>query len=348
MGTRSLLGIGIAGLVFGAACNTIVETPAADPGPAPSTTPAPTTTPTSPPPTDAGLDVVVDASNDATPKDASDDGGDIGGGQEIVYGTPEGHIRKMKPDGTGIVDLTPTFPIDNTSLATEPRWSLDRTRIAFSHTYTGAGNFVITVMNADGTNLFEVFNGGDTPGWSPDGQSILFKKRANGGGDLGIARAPATPNATPTTITPDGYLGPRGSPDDTKILVFGNSNNGAAYPLGVFVLPNVVGAQATLLVNPAKGDWGATWSPDGTRIAFHRKSIGGSQIFVANADGTNVTPVTSGESIDFLPTWSPNGQKLAFSRRINNRYEIFTVDVAGTNLKQITTAGGHTAHWGGL
>ena len=61
------------------------------------------------------------------------------------------------------------------------------------------------------------------------------------------------------------------------------------------------------------------WSPDGTRISFIRSPAGLSdqrRIYVANADGTNVHPLTDapGSWYEVDLQWSPDGTAIAFNR----------------------------------
>ena len=51
-------------------------------------------------------------------------------------------------------------------------------------------------------------------------------------------------------------------------------------------------------------------------IAFHRGATfnGDFEIYVMNADGSNVTQVTHNDVNEFDPIWSPNGEQLAFGR----------------------------------
>jgi TolB protein len=58
------------------------------------------------------------------------------------------------------------------------------------------------------------------------------------------------------------------------------------------------------------------WSPDGTRIAFMSQTPEGSEnyeIFVMNADGTNLVRLTDSAGPDGWPTWSPDGARIAFA-----------------------------------
>jgi Tol biopolymer transport system component len=61
-----------------------------------------------------------------------------------------------------------------------------------------------------------------------------------------------------------------------------------------------------------------SWSPDGTQIGFEVTSYdqpapegGTSDIYTANADGTDPVRLTS-EKVDYRPVWSPDGSKIAY------------------------------------
>jgi TolB protein len=75
------------------------------------------------------------------------------------------------------------------------------------------------------------------------------------------------------------------------------------------------------------------FSPDGEKIVMGGNAEG---LYVANADGTNVTQITSGRDGD--PDWSPDGTKILFTRSTPtaNR-ELWTVNPDGTNEVQLTT-----------
>jgi TolB protein len=91
-------------------------------------------------------------------------------------------------------------------------------------------------------------------------------------------------------------------------------------------------------------DFGATWSPGGTRLAFSRPSGEGTALFVMRADGSGVrritTPVTGPDgspSFDLAPAWSPDGTRLAFaSNRAGGEPDIWRVDVTGRHLTRLT------------
>lgn len=88
----------------------------------------------------------------------------------------------------------------------------------------------------------------------------------------------------------------------------------------------------------------ATWSPDGTRLAFSstRDDIGAtgavSDIFVMNADGSGVTKLTTSANWSEAPAWSPAGDLVAFLSADADpvRTGLYVVRPDGTNLRQLT------------
>ncbi len=80
-----------------------------------------------------------------------------------------------------------------------------------------------------------------------------------------------------------------------------------------------------------------SYSPDGSLIAFELED----DIYVVDADGTDLRQVTSGAQKDSNPTFSPGGATLAFSRIAPGGYEIFSIGIDGSGLTQLTTEKGN-------
>jgi Tol biopolymer transport system component/DNA-binding winged helix-turn-helix (wHTH) protein len=96
------------------------------------------------------------------------------------------------------------------------------------------------------------------------------------------------------------------------------------------------------------------YSPDGRRIAFQsnrtqsNRSIGRSQIWVEDADGTQPEQLTSmNKGTAGTPRWSPDGQTLTFDSNASGRYEIYTMSAAGGEVIQRTDSNSKnfTSRW---
>lgn len=79
-------------------------------------------------------------------------------------------------------------------------------------------------------------------------------------------------------------------------------------------------------------------SPDGTRIAFVAPSDGGTDIFVANRDGTGIRRLTTTQESDDQPAWSPDGTRIAFHRwaYIGTPHDVWVMNADGTGATNLT------------
>jgi Tol biopolymer transport system component len=83
------------------------------------------------------------------------------------------------------------------------------------------------------------------------------------------------------------------------------------------------------------------WAPEGKRVVFtsRKEQDDVSQIYVMDADGTNVTRLTSGRDEAQYPAWSPDGERIAFTRVVDGvNFDIFVMDADGTNVRRLTRA----------
>lgn len=69
-------------------------------------------------------------------------------------------------------------------------------------------------------------------------------------------------------------------------------------------------------------DTDPAWSPDGSQIAFVSRREGQSELYIMNADGSNVRQLTFDLDVASDPAWSPDGSRIAFS----SNGDIFVVD----------------------
>jgi hypothetical protein len=84
------------------------------------------------------------------------------------------------------------------------------------------------------------------------------------------------------------------------------------------------------------GDQGATYSPDGTKIAFMNNYDGDYEICIMNADGSGARQLTKNSATDTYPTWSPDGTKIAFASNRDGDVDIWVMNADGTQQTNIT------------
>jgi hypothetical protein len=89
------------------------------------------------------------------------------------------------------------------------------------------------------------------------------------------------------------------------------------------------------------------WSPDGTRLAFGSHRGTEDQLWIVNADGSDLHQVPGANG--FRPAWSPDGQRLVFSVEAWDKQEchfrdLYTVNAEGSGLALLTRRGDN-ADW---
>ncbi len=228
-------------------------------------------------------------------------------------------IYAMKPDGTGVTQLTYN-PTDDYA----PAWKPGGSKIAFVR--WGNGNNQIYVMNypPDGTAATPLTYGAD-PAWSPDGSKIAFTSAnysVDSQGEIYVMNADGTGVPTRLTYT-SGYDGePAWSPDGTKIA-FTSFRDG---DYRVYVMNATDGSGVTRRTSITS--FLPAWKPDGSKIAFSSGDDLTSEIYLMNPDGTGVSRLMSGFA-DLA--WSRGGSKIAY---VNHCYssdcEVYVANADGS------------------
>jgi len=189
----------------------------------------------------------------------------------------------------------------------------------------------ICLMNADGTGRRQLTSFQATafyPSISADGQTIYFSSKQNVGFEIFSMNINGS-EVKQLTKNIGSLYAPELSPDGVRIL-FTNNGNG-------LWLMKPDGKNPHKLTD--KDDIDPTWSPDDKMISFASSRAGARQLFVMNADGSNITQVTNLDNMGGRSTWSPDGTRLAFYRGPVGDHNIYMINIDGTGLVQLTNGG---------
>ena len=220
----------------------------------------------------------------------------------IVYQVDQS-AQSMKPSGKDRVRLAK----GNVS---EPSVSPDARHVLFTrdpnHT---SGVEDIWVMRANGSHRKQLTSGKGNdsgPTFSPDGRRIAFSRS----GTLWIMDADGTHQHK---LAHD-----RGGLYDAAFAPGGRTLVADGAGRGLFSVRLRDGHLEQLTDGR---DYDPDFSPDGERIVFdaYRDTTETTELYVANADGSEVTRLTDDEHSDNGPVFSPDGKRIAFTHFTTSR-----------------------------
>jgi TolB protein len=140
-------------------------------------------------------------------------------------------------------------------------------------------------------------------------------------------------NAAQLTSDKSIVLSPRWSPDGKRIIYNSYRDN-----KGPKLYMRDLSTGAVRTVSGRSGlNIGATWSPDGTRVALTLSEKGDSDIFLIDLNGNIVQKLTDHWAIDVSPSFSPDGSRMAFvSNRAGGTPQIYVMNISDGAVERIT------------
>jgi Tol biopolymer transport system component len=251
-------------------------------------------------------------------------------------------IYAMKADGSD-VELLTKEPGPRIS----PSWSPDGTKLAYSDSDDDLDIYVLDLATGEEHRVTDNPTDDFSPAWSPDGSRLVFVSHRDGGSHLYLIDAGGMETGgSPVTRLTSGASSnydPAWSADGTQIYFAHDPLDGSEHA-DLYVLNAPSGSQPqppppVPLLSEDASVFQPAPSPDGTRLAFVSQPNGVSQIFAANADGSNARQLTHGPGHKTSPSWSPDGQQIVFSSGIG-RNDLFVMNSDGSDVRQITELDG--------
>jgi Tol biopolymer transport system component len=194
------------------------------------------------------------------------------------------------------------------------------------------------------------------PNWSPDGRHLVYTSnrydssqeiymlsvanKTQGNFDRSVTRLTNHPENNDNL--------PAWSPDGKRIAFSSyREENWDIYVLDVEDLPQgTVSDKLTRLTIHPDNDLAPTWSPDGTRLAFtHVEDTNGNgyldgqdtgEIYMMNADGSNMIRLTDNLANEGGPAWSPDGTRIAFWSTRDANQEIYVMNADGSGQMNLS------------
>jgi TolB protein len=207
-----------------------------------------------------------------------------------------------------------------------------QTRIAY------VNHGMLAIVDSDGaeTRTITTGQGALSPAWSPTGESVVFTVLGNSGTQVQELDVRSGRIRRISQIRAGLNITPIYQPDGTGILYAQGTGNGTDL---IFASLDS-SAPRRITIGKGTDNTSPSYSPDGRQIAFISGKSGQPQVYIMDADGSNVQLLTSytpgTRSYRASPDWSPDGRAIAYEQQSGN-FQIWMIDLRDRAPKQLTS-----------
>jgi Tol biopolymer transport system component len=223
-----------------------------------------------------------------------------------------------------------------------PRWSPDGKRIVFQN--LERTRFNVRVVDVAQRKLAWITNdlfNNLNPVWSQSGKFIYFSSDRGGGHNvwrIQISSEGAGGNSPQQLTTGAGQdVELAMSADGHRLALSILKQNADVWRLPVSAEAGKPTGEPQEVITTTREDSRASWSPDGTMIAFNSDRAGEMNLWLYSLSDRSTRQLTKGPGGDFQPTWSPDGKWIVFFSSRDGNADIWMTEVATGNLKQLTS-----------
>jgi Tol biopolymer transport system component len=163
-----------------------------------------------------------------------------------------------------------------------------------------------------------------------DGSRIYLNEE---GPNLQIAQVSTSGGEVSPIITPfDNVTALAISPDHTQLLVANPLGTSSEAPFWSLPLPTGAPRRLGDIVGTHSA---GIWSPDSQHLVYARRS----DLFLANADGTEPQRLATVEGFPWAPHFSPDGKRISFSIEKTGEYSLWEIRSDGSDLHPVFSNG---------
>ena len=209
-----------------------------------------------------------------------------------------------------------------------------QTRIAY------IANGELKIVDSDGaeTRAITTGRGALSPAWSPTGESVVYTVLGNTGTQVEELDVRTGHTRRVSQIRAGLNITPVYQPGGNAILYA----QGTGYGTDLVLAALDSGSPKKITIGRGSDNTSPSYSPDGRQIAFISGKSGSPQVYIMDADGSNVqllTPYTPGvRSYRASPDWSPDGRAIAYEQQ-DGLFQIWMIDLRDRAPKQLTSEG---------